>query len=109
MHGAFTPIAHDRTKTAVDGPAYISFPGNAPPHALKCGAEGLCIVYLRYAWLFDIKYPSEGSKVECCARRRETRMSNRAPSLDGLRRHSKHRRALRSLAVSLPSTTLWTR
>jgi hypothetical protein len=87
MHGAFTPIAHDRTKTAVDGPAYISFPGNAPPHALKCGAEGPCIFYLRYAWLFDIKYPSEGSKGECCARRRETRMSNRAPSLDGLRRH----------------------
>jgi hypothetical protein len=71
--GAFILIAHDRTKTAVGGPAYISFPANAPPHALKCGAEEPGIFYLRYEWPFDIKYPPEGSKGECllCATKRD--------------------------------------
>ena len=62
IQGEFTLIAHDGTKTEFDGPAYISFPGNAPPHALKCGAEEPCVLYLRYSRPFDIKYPSEVSK-----------------------------------------------
>ncbi|MEO8419074.1 MAG: DUF4437 domain-containing protein [Methylophilaceae bacterium] len=56
LKGAFTLIAHDGTKTKFDGPAYISFPGNAPPHALKCGSKQPCILYLRYSRPFDIEY-----------------------------------------------------
>ncbi|MBA2408503.1 MAG: DUF4437 domain-containing protein [Gammaproteobacteria bacterium] len=62
--GAFTLIAHDGTQTAFDGPAYISFPGNAPPHGLKCGAKESCVLYLRYSRPFDIKYFPTGSKSE---------------------------------------------
>ncbi|MGH8503143.1 MAG: DUF4437 domain-containing protein [Gammaproteobacteria bacterium] len=56
VKGAFTLIAHDGTETEFDGPAYISFPGNAPPHGLKCGAKEPCVLYLRYSRPFDIKY-----------------------------------------------------
>jgi hypothetical protein len=56
IKGAFKLIAHDGTETEFDGPAYISFPGNAPPHGLKCGAKEPCILYLRYSRPFDIKY-----------------------------------------------------
>lgn len=57
IKGAFTLIAHDGTRTQFDGPAYISFPGNAPPHGLVCGAKAACVLYLRYSRPFDIKYP----------------------------------------------------
>ncbi len=56
MSGEFTLIAHDGTKTEFRGPAYISFPGNAPPHGLVCGKKEPCLLYLRYSRPFDIKY-----------------------------------------------------
>ena len=61
--GRFTLIAHhDGTRSEFDGPAYLSFPGNAPPHALECGAEGACVFYLKYSRAFDIMYgPAGGS------------------------------------------------
>jgi len=62
IQGAFTLIAHDGTETEFDGPAYISFPGNAPPHGLKCGNKEPCILYLRYSRPFDIKYFPEPAR-----------------------------------------------
>lgn len=62
ISGAFTLIAHDGTRTDFDGPAYISFPGNAPPHALECGKSDPCIFYLRYSRPFDIKYAPEAKQ-----------------------------------------------
>lgn len=56
LSGAFTLIAHDGTRTAFNGPAYISFPGNAPPHGLECGASAPCVLYLKYSRPFDIQY-----------------------------------------------------
>jgi hypothetical protein len=59
IEGAFTLITHDQTQTKFDGAAYINFPGNAPPHGLKCGIKKHCILYLKYSRPFDIKYPSK--------------------------------------------------
>jgi hypothetical protein len=56
IKGAFTLIAHDGKETKFAGPAFISFPGNAPLHGLKCGDKEPCILYLRYSRPFDIKY-----------------------------------------------------
>ena len=56
ISGGFTLIAHDGTETRFRGPAYISFPGNAPPHGIKCGSKEPCLFYLRYSRPFDIKY-----------------------------------------------------
>jgi len=56
LSGAFTLISHDGTRTAFTGPAYLSFPGNAPPHGLECGAAAPCIAYLKYSRPFDIQY-----------------------------------------------------
>ncbi len=56
LEGAFTLIAHDKTEIKFDGPAFISFPSNAPPHGLKCGLKKACILYLRLSKPFDIKY-----------------------------------------------------
>lgn len=56
ISGSFTLIAHDGEEREFDGPAYISFPGNAPPHGLKCGNKEPCLLYLRYSRPFDIKY-----------------------------------------------------
>ena len=56
LSGAFSLIAHDGTETKFRGPAYISFPGNAPVHGLVCGDKEPCIFYLRYSRPFDIKY-----------------------------------------------------
>jgi hypothetical protein len=56
ISGSFTLTAFDGKETVFDGPAYISFPGNAPPHALKCGSKEPCLFYLRYSRPFDIKY-----------------------------------------------------
>lgn len=62
IKGAFTLIAHDGQKTEFDGPAYISFPGNAPPHGLVCGHKAACVLYLRYSRPFDIHYfPESGA------------------------------------------------
>ena len=59
MSGAFTLVSHDGKKTEYRGPAYISFPGNAPPHALICGDKEECTFYLAYSRPFDIKYPDK--------------------------------------------------
>ncbi len=59
LRGAFTLIAHDGTRTEFAQNAYISFPGNAPPHALECGASADCILYLRFSRPFDIRYAPE--------------------------------------------------
>ena len=56
ISGAFTLIAHDGTRTAFAGPAYISFPGNAPPHGLECGKAAPCVLFLKYSRPFDIQY-----------------------------------------------------
>lgn len=56
IKGAFTLITFDGKKTEFNGPAYISFPGNAPPHALVCGSNEACVLYLRYSRPFDIHY-----------------------------------------------------
>ncbi len=63
LKGAFTMIAHDGTETNFSGPAYISFPGNAPPHGLKCGPKESCLLFLSYSRPFDIKYfPEKNSQ-----------------------------------------------
>ncbi len=56
ISGSFTLIAHDGAETMFRGPAYISFPGNAPPHEIRCGGAEPCLFYLRYSRPFDIKY-----------------------------------------------------
>lgn len=56
LEGAFTLIAQDGTEIKFDSFAYISFPGNAPPHGLHCGLKKACILYLRLSRPFDIKY-----------------------------------------------------
>jgi quercetin dioxygenase-like cupin family protein len=52
LKGAFTYIAGDGKQVAIDGPAYISLPGNTP-HALKCHNEP-CIFYVHYSRPFDL-------------------------------------------------------
>lgn len=59
LAGAFALIAHDGSRTPFRGPAYISFPGNAPPHGLECGGAEPCVLYLRYSRPFDIRYAPE--------------------------------------------------
>lgn len=56
IKGAFTLITKNGTATEFGGSAYISLPGNAPPHGLRCGPKQECIVYLRYSRPFDIQY-----------------------------------------------------
>jgi len=56
LSGAFTLIAHEGTRTPFAGPAYISFPGNAPPHGLECGESAPCVLYLKLSRPFDIQY-----------------------------------------------------
>jgi hypothetical protein len=56
LEGAFTLVAHDGTRASFNGPAYLSFPGSAPPHGLECGPQGPCVLYLKYSRPFDIHY-----------------------------------------------------
>ena len=56
VSGSFTLIADDGTDTKFRGPAYISYPGNAPMHAIRCGNNEPCLFYLRYSRPFDIRY-----------------------------------------------------
>jgi len=53
LKGAFTYVAGDGKQAEIDGPAYISLPGNTP-HALKCHNEP-CILYVRYSRPFDVQ------------------------------------------------------
>ena len=52
LKGAFTYVAGDGKQVDIDGPAYISLPGNTP-HALKCHDEP-CLFYVRYSRPFDL-------------------------------------------------------
>ncbi len=52
LKGAFTYVAANGKEVEIDGPAYISLPGNTP-HALKCHSEP-CIFYVRYGRPFDL-------------------------------------------------------
>src|SRR4029077_20558964 len=52
LKGAFPYVASDGKQTEINGPAYISLPGNTP-HALKCHNEP-CIFYVRYSRPFDL-------------------------------------------------------
>jgi quercetin dioxygenase-like cupin family protein len=53
LKGAFTYIA-DGKRQKMDAPAYISLPGNAPPHTIECGDEP-CVFYIRYSRPFDLQ------------------------------------------------------
>jgi hypothetical protein len=52
LKGAFTYVAEDGRQLRIDGPAYVSLPGNTP-HALKCHDEP-CMFYVRYGRPFDL-------------------------------------------------------
>jgi quercetin dioxygenase-like cupin family protein len=55
LKGEFTYInGGDGRSAEMSGQGLISLPGNAPPHAIKCGS-GLCLFYLRYYRPFDHK------------------------------------------------------
>lgn len=56
ISGAFTLISDKGEEQQFRGPAYISFPGNAPPHTLICGKKEPCVFYLAYTRPFDIIY-----------------------------------------------------
>ncbi len=56
ISGTFKLVSDKGEETDFRGPAYISFPGNAPPHALICGKKEPCIFYLAYTRPFDIIY-----------------------------------------------------
>ena len=53
LKGAFTYVAADGTRQAMQAPAFISLPGQTP-HALECGDEP-CVFYLRYGRPFDLQ------------------------------------------------------
>ncbi len=57
IQGAFSLISYDGKKTKFDGPAYVSFPGKAPPHALVCENKEPCILYLKFSRPFDVEFP----------------------------------------------------
>ncbi len=59
ISGAFTLVSDKGEKTSFNGPAYISFPGSAPPHALICGEREPCLFYLAYTRPFDIEYQQQ--------------------------------------------------
>jgi hypothetical protein len=54
LKGAFTYIPVDGTRQNMDAPAYVSLPGNAPPHTIECGNEP-CVFYVRYSRPFDLQ------------------------------------------------------
>ncbi len=58
LKGDFTYInGADGQAAEMSGQSFISLPGNAPPHAIRCG-DSPCLFYLRYPRAFDHKvYP----------------------------------------------------
>lgn len=55
LKGKYTYINGEDGRAAnMSGQGFISLPGNAPPHAIKCGSES-CVFYLRYSRPFDHK------------------------------------------------------
>ncbi len=59
LEGDFDLISEDGKRTTFTKPTYISFPGNAPTHALECGKKQSCLFYLAYSRPFDIIYPDK--------------------------------------------------
>lgn len=43
IHGAYTLKSEKGSEHKFAGPSYISFPGNAPKHAITCIAEDYCL------------------------------------------------------------------
>ncbi len=57
LHGAYTLISENGKKHKFpSGKGYISFPGNAPKHALTCDAKDYCLLYVKWSRPFDIIY-----------------------------------------------------
>ncbi len=57
IKGAYTLIGENGDKHKVkSGMGYISFPGNAPKHALTCDAKDYCLLYVKWSRPFDIIY-----------------------------------------------------
>ena len=55
LKGNFTYInGQDGRAAEMSGQGFISLPGNAPPHAIKCGSTP-CLFYLRYSRPFNHK------------------------------------------------------
>ncbi len=55
LKGKYTYInGEDGRAARMSGQGFISLPGNAPPHAIKCGSTS-CVFYLRYSRPFDHK------------------------------------------------------
>jgi len=53
LRGEFTYInGADGRSAKMSGQGFISLPGNAPPHAIRCG-DSPCLFYLRYPRPFD--------------------------------------------------------
>lgn len=49
-----TYVSANGKRQKLEAPAYISLPGNAPPHTIECGDEP-CVFYVRYSRLFDLQ------------------------------------------------------
>lgn len=64
LSGAFTLIGHDGKHIKFDGPTFISFPGNAPPHGLVCGGKAPCVLYVRYSRPFNLIEPHKMQKMK---------------------------------------------
>jgi hypothetical protein len=47
-------VSANGKRQKLEAPAYISLPGNAPPHTIECGDEP-CVFYVRYSRLFDLQ------------------------------------------------------
>ncbi len=57
IKGAYTLIGENGKKHHFkSGHGYISFPGNAPKHALTCDAEDYCLMYVKWSRPFDMIY-----------------------------------------------------
>ena len=58
LKGDFTYInGEDGQSAPMSGQTFISLPGSAPPHAIRCGDEP-CLLYVRFPRAFDHKvYP----------------------------------------------------
>jgi quercetin dioxygenase-like cupin family protein len=53
IRGEFTYInGKDGRSAKMSGQGFISLPGSAPPHAIRCG-DSPCLFYLRYPRPFD--------------------------------------------------------
>lgn len=56
LKGAYTLISEKGEQHRFAGPSYITFPGNAPKHAMTCDAKDYCLFYIRYSRPFDVLY-----------------------------------------------------